>query len=154
MEDRYINLIINCIVSCLTGKCTEPCFCYPNSPKSNIGKWRSVLVIYSNAYGLSCTTFIRIFFFSLSIGQTQHHARNQEITEGDSINGMAQHSMPKKRYFIIKSLNYHNIEKSIQRGIWATQAMNEPVLNEAFEVGLLLNYASLLYIPFSNFNSG
>ena len=103
---------------------------------------------------LSCTTFIRIFFFSLSIGQTQHHARNQEITEGDSINGMAQRSMPKKRYFIIKSLNYHNIEKSIQRGIWATQAMNEPVLNEAFEVGLLLNYASLLYIPFSNFNSG
>lgn len=38
-----------------------------------------------------------------------------------------------RRFFIIKSLNYHNIEKSIQRGIWATQAMNERILNEAFE---------------------
>ncbi|KAL2635790.1 hypothetical protein R1flu_007269 [Riccia fluitans] len=37
------------------------------------------------------------------------------------------------RYFIIKSLNHHNIVKSIENGIWATQAMNEPVLNEAYE---------------------
>ncbi|KAG6550718.1 hypothetical protein Mapa_007815 [Marchantia paleacea] len=37
------------------------------------------------------------------------------------------------RYFIIKSLNHHNIAKSIENGIWATQAMNEPVLNEAYE---------------------
>ena len=95
------------------------------------------------SYLLECLWFIlhnvyTFFLFSLSTGQTQHHARNQEITEGASINGMVQHLMPKKRYFIIKSLNYHNIEKSIQRGIWATQAMNEPVLNEAFEVGPLL----------------
>ncbi|CAM6081598.1 unnamed protein product [Calypogeia fissa] len=39
----------------------------------------------------------------------------------------------KTKYFIIKSLNHHNIEKSFENGIWATQAMNEPVLNEAFE---------------------
>ncbi|KAF8380362.1 hypothetical protein HHK36_027847 [Tetracentron sinense] len=36
------------------------------------------------------------------------------------------------RYFIIKSLNHHNIELSIEKGIWATQVMNEPILEEAF----------------------
>ncbi|KAL5541006.1 hypothetical protein UlMin_042579 [Ulmus minor] len=36
------------------------------------------------------------------------------------------------RYFIIKSLNHQNIQLSIERGIWATQVMNEPILEEAF----------------------
>ncbi|CAH1415596.1 unnamed protein product [Lactuca virosa] len=38
----------------------------------------------------------------------------------------------KSRYFIIKSLNHDNIQLSIQRGIWATQMMNEPILEEAY----------------------
>ncbi|GAB4856960.1 hypothetical protein Ancab_014878 [Ancistrocladus abbreviatus] len=36
------------------------------------------------------------------------------------------------RYFIIKSLNHHNIQLSIEKGIWATQIMNERILEEAF----------------------
>ncbi|CAN6712811.1 unnamed protein product [Malus baccata var. baccata] len=36
------------------------------------------------------------------------------------------------RYFIIKSLNHQNIQLSIEKGIWATQVMNEPILEEAF----------------------
>uniref|UniRef100_A0A2P2LE43 YTH domain-containing family protein n=1 Tax=Rhizophora mucronata TaxID=61149 RepID=A0A2P2LE43_RHIMU len=36
------------------------------------------------------------------------------------------------RYFIIKSLNHRNIQLSIEKGIWATQVMNEPILEEAF----------------------
>ncbi|KAL3498741.1 hypothetical protein ACH5RR_041473 [Cinchona calisaya] len=36
------------------------------------------------------------------------------------------------RYFIIKSLNHQNLELSIEKGIWATQVMNEPILEEAF----------------------
>ncbi|KAJ9549998.1 hypothetical protein OSB04_022541 [Centaurea solstitialis] len=36
------------------------------------------------------------------------------------------------RYFIIKSLNHENIQLSIERGIWATQVMNEPILEEAY----------------------
>ncbi|XP_048612732.1 uncharacterized protein LOC125586911 isoform X1 [Brassica napus] len=36
------------------------------------------------------------------------------------------------RYFIIKSLNYDNIQLSVERGIWATQVMNEPILEGAF----------------------
>ena len=36
------------------------------------------------------------------------------------------------RYFIIKSLNYDNIQLSLEKGIWATQVMNEPILEGAF----------------------
>ncbi|XP_075109364.1 uncharacterized protein LOC107805037 isoform X3 [Nicotiana tabacum] len=36
------------------------------------------------------------------------------------------------RYFIIKSLNHENIQLSVNKGIWATQVMNEPILDEAF----------------------
>ncbi|KAI3693578.1 hypothetical protein L1987_76525 [Smallanthus sonchifolius] len=36
------------------------------------------------------------------------------------------------RYFIIKSINHENIQLSIERGIWATQVMNEPILEEAY----------------------
>ncbi|KHN25747.1 Zinc finger CCCH domain-containing protein 45 [Glycine soja] len=36
------------------------------------------------------------------------------------------------KYFIIKSLNHQNIHLSIEKGIWATQIMNEPILEEAF----------------------
>ncbi|XP_057839017.2 uncharacterized protein LOC131049032 isoform X2 [Cryptomeria japonica] len=36
------------------------------------------------------------------------------------------------RFFIIKSLNHRNLEMSIEKGIWATQVMNEPILEEAF----------------------
>ncbi|XP_038724562.1 YTH domain-containing protein 1 isoform X3 [Tripterygium wilfordii] len=36
------------------------------------------------------------------------------------------------RYFIIKSLNHQNIQLSVEKGIWATQVMNEPILDEAF----------------------
>ncbi|MCD7450470.1 hypothetical protein HAX54_006541 [Datura stramonium] len=37
------------------------------------------------------------------------------------------------RYFIIKSLNHENIQLSVNKGIWATQVMNEPILHDAFQ---------------------
>lgn len=36
------------------------------------------------------------------------------------------------RYFVIKSLNHENIQLSVNKGIWATQAMNETILDDAF----------------------
>ncbi|GBG71620.1 hypothetical protein CBR_g9036 [Chara braunii] len=39
---------------------------------------------------------------------------------------------PRVRYFVIKSLNHKNIASSVEKGIWATQAMNEDKLNEAY----------------------
>lgn len=38
------------------------------------------------------------------------------------------------RYFIIKSVSHRNIATSIEKGVWATQAINEAKLNQAFEV--------------------
>lgn len=43
-----------------------------------------------------------------------------------------KHRTSGTRYFIIKSLNHENIQLSIEKGIWATQLMNEPILDEAF----------------------
>lgn len=48
------------------------------------------------------------------------------------------------RYFIIKSLNHQNLQLSIKKGIWATQVMNEPTLEEAFHVRILLVYVDML----------
>ncbi|XP_031251184.1 YTH domain-containing protein 1 isoform X4 [Pistacia vera] len=65
-------------------------------------------------------------------------SRAEEAEAGHS-NGRLEKSTENKkgklygtRYFIIKSLNHHNIQLSIEKGIWATQVMNEPILEEAF----------------------
>lgn len=63
-------------------------------------------------------------------GEDCKHLVNGETAKGAAKQRKSYHT----RYFIIKSLNHHNIAKSIEKGIWATQAMNEPVLNEAYEV--------------------
>ncbi|XP_073052035.1 uncharacterized protein [Primulina eburnea] len=47
-------------------------------------------------------------------------------------NKMKRAELNNTRYFIIKSLNRQNIQLSINQGIWATQVMNEPILEEAF----------------------
>lgn len=49
-------------------------------------------------------------------------------------NKMKRAELNNTRYFIIKSLNHQNIQLSIKKGIWATQVMNEPILEEAFLV--------------------
>ncbi|KAL3818139.1 hypothetical protein ACJIZ3_004044 [Penstemon smallii] len=48
-------------------------------------------------------------------------------------NEMKKNRLNNTRYFIIKSLNHQNIQLSIKKGIWATQVMNEPILDEAFQ---------------------
>ncbi|XP_052293133.1 uncharacterized protein LOC102622363 isoform X4 [Citrus sinensis] len=62
----------------------------------------------------------------------------KEAKAGHS-NGQLENSTDNKkgklyntRYFIIKSLNHQNIQLSIEKEIWATQVMNEPILEEAF----------------------
>ncbi|KAL6550054.1 hypothetical protein OROMI_020542 [Orobanche minor] len=46
---------------------------------------------------------------------------------------MKKDKLNNKRYFIIKSLNHQNIQLSVKKGIWATQVMNEPILEDAFQ---------------------
>ncbi|KAG0584085.1 hypothetical protein KC19_3G183700 [Ceratodon purpureus] len=71
------------------------------------------------------------------IGQRPHTVTGEDnrhhVVDGNVGDALRQRKIHHTRYFIIKSLNHHNIEKSIEKGIWATQAMNETVLNEAFE---------------------
>lgn len=55
----------------------------------------------------------------------------------DNSNLVVEDKVCNTRYFIIKSLNHENIQLSIERGIWATQVMNEPILEEAFYVRLI-----------------
>lgn len=51
------------------------------------------------------------------------------------------------RYFIIKSLNHKNIQLSIEKGIWATQVVNEPILEDAFHVkSLLFQSYAIIYV--------
>ncbi|KAK9699395.1 hypothetical protein RND81_08G170800 [Saponaria officinalis] len=50
----------------------------------------------------------------------------------DNSNLVVGEKMHDARYFIIKSLSYENIQLSVENGIWATQVMNEPTLDEAF----------------------
>lgn len=50
------------------------------------------------------------------------------------------------KYFIIKSLNRQNIDLSIKKGIWATQIMNERILEEAFHVSSLLFWSPIVLL--------
>ena len=82
------------------------------------------------------------------IGQRPHTVTGEDnrhhVVDGNVGDALRQRKIHHTRYFIIKSLNHHNIEKSIEKGIWATQAMNETVLNEAFEVSLFTCSSSFL----------
>jgi hypothetical protein len=40
----------------------------------------------------------------------------------------------KEKYFVVKSLTAEDLERSVQSGVWATQAHNEAALSKAYEV--------------------
>lgn len=54
------------------------------------------------------------------------------VNLADDLNVIQKDKICNTRYFIIKSLNHQNIQLSVEKGIWATQVMNEPILEEAF----------------------
>lgn len=62
--------------------------------------------------------------------EEQVHSCDQVGTSG----AVKKDRLYNTRYFIIKSLNHQNIQLSIKKGLWATQIMNEPILEEAFQV--------------------
>lgn len=63
-------------------------------------------------------------FYSYGVEEHGHRLGNSGASKEGKLYGT--------RYFIIKSLNHQNIQLSIEKGIWATQVMNEPILDEAF----------------------
>ncbi|SCV74594.1 BQ2448_7623 [Microbotryum intermedium] len=54
----------------------------------------------------------------------------------------------KKRYFILKSHDENDLRLSVERGLWATQSHNEPILHQAF------NTATDVFLIFSANKSG
>ncbi|OAL24708.1 hypothetical protein AYO22_05497 [Fonsecaea multimorphosa] len=54
----------------------------------------------------------------------------------------------KERFFVVKSLTVEDLERSVVSGIWATQAHNEAVLNNAYRT------AENVYLVFSANKSG
>ena len=39
-----------------------------------------------------------------------------------------------EKFFVVKSLTIEDLERSLQTGVWATQAHNEDALNKAYQV--------------------
>ncbi|KAH6817041.1 hypothetical protein C2S51_000644 [Perilla frutescens var. frutescens] len=68
--------------------------------------------------------------------ETCYSAAEEQLHSCDRVgtsSEMKKDKLNNTRYFVIKSLNHQNIQMSIKKGIWATQVMNEPILEEAFQ---------------------
>ncbi|KAL5519908.1 hypothetical protein ACEPAG_1568 [Sanghuangporus baumii] len=75
--------------------------------------------------------------------QLPHHSSSS----GSTTSGFLSRYFP-KRYFILKSLTQHDLDLSVEKGVWATQPHNETVLNQAFR------NSSDVYLIFSVNKSG
>lgn len=103
---------------------------------------------------------LRRMFFSESssykANEDGYPSQAEDAEAGHSIGRLEKSTENRKgklydtRYFIIKSLNHHNIQLSIEKGIWATQVMNEPILEEAFHVRSLLCNLMNLFFSFND----
>jgi hypothetical protein len=75
---------------------------------------------------------------SHKVNEEGNPSKSEEVghchDQGGKTTGRKKGTLYDTRYFIIKSLNHQNIQLSIEKGIWATQVMNEPILEEAFHV--------------------
>jgi hypothetical protein len=61
--------------------------------------------------------------------------KNKEIaSQSEDARGLDDTSLPKDKFFIVKSLTVEDLELSVRNGIWATQSHNEGALNKAYEV--------------------
>jgi hypothetical protein len=70
---------------------------------------------------------------------------------GDELEGTVEKedsSLPKDKFFVVKSLTVEDMELSIRNGIWATQSHNEEALNKAYQD------ADNVYLIFSANKSG
>lgn len=106
---------------------------------------------------MSCYSLFLVFFLEICVNfvclvvilsessshrSKEDHKLSKVEVERRNFSDQLESSNPNKnskpgyqtRYFIIKSLNYDNIQVSVEKGIWATQVMNEPILEGAFHV--------------------
>jgi hypothetical protein len=63
--------------------------------------------------------------------ETKH---KETIGRPDDTKVLDDTSLPKDKFFIVKSLTVEDLELSVRNGSWATQSHNEDAINKAFEV--------------------
>ncbi|KIV78075.1 hypothetical protein, variant 2 [Exophiala sideris] len=74
---------------------------------------------------------------------------HQETVTGDVVTAEPDSvEKVKEKFFVVKSLTVEDLERSVNSGIWATQAHNEDALNKAY------NSAENVYLIFSANKSG
>ena len=106
-----------------------------------------VLIIVCSILAKICYMMWELYFFLVESSSYKGNVNcdpSREKDVGDTHDCIDNSTANKRgklydtRYFIIKSLNHQNIQLSIEKGIWATQVMNEPILEEAFHVRFLI----------------
>lgn len=98
------------------------------------------LIFFFECYSLSSSHFS---YYFMSENEDGYPFRAQEPQHSHMVDKRGR--LYNTRYFIIKSLNHQNIQLSIDKGIWATQLMNEPILEEAFHVKAILFWSYLVF---------
>ncbi|KAI7988074.1 Zinc finger CCCH domain-containing protein 45, partial [Camellia lanceoleosa] len=100
--------------------------------------WNLLMVQETKCYNLYIICYLNFLSESPSYkGNGDAYATGADV-RGHNCDQVGNSCVIKKgklygtRYFIIKSLTHQNIQLSIEKGIWATQVMNEPILEEAF----------------------
>lgn len=68
---------------------------------------------------------------SITDQTTVEHSEGAEELTGDDTQPVEK---VKEKYFVVKSLTIEDLERSVQSGVWATQAHNEEALNKAYQV--------------------
>lgn len=62
----------------------------------------------------------------------------QDTVTGDAVTAEPESvDKVKEKFFVVKSLTVEDLERSVNSGIWATQAHNEEALNKAYNVSTL-----------------
>ncbi|KAI1311433.1 YT521-B-like domain-containing protein [Xylaria venustula] len=83
-----------------------------------------------------------------SPNQSTNSLPTQEVGISTKITPVANGTLQKDKFFILKSLTVEDLDLSISNGVWATQSHNEETLNEAFGA------ADNVYLIFSANKSG
>lgn len=68
-------------------------------------------------------------------GHSRSHTSEERFFQGDTL--------PRDRFFILKSLTLEDLELSVRTGLWATQSHNEEILNDAFKVSVTFSNVML-----------
>ncbi|KAL5164929.1 Zinc finger CCCH domain-containing protein 45 [Glycine soja] len=103
-----------------------------DSAKENASVVDSSVIEWRNDIGNSDDPESSCYKFNENINPTRVDKGGHSHGQIGHPAGIGMGKCHNTKYFVIKSLNHQNIHLSIEKGIWATQIMNEPILQEAY----------------------